>query len=444
MTMKIAPLLVFVSLLLAAGLVLVPNTVEATALPAIGVSGTHITVGGVNAASTFKGFDETTGLVFALDVYCNGHTQHYGKNQNFPAATTSTYQAQLNVATLGQFWYAYFWFCAHYGFQTVRIGAADIWGTTIMYQAWKDSQVKFFQVLDEMCAYADARGIYLDITLAGAQEWPSYAFGGSGNVYTHSHVAGTAYQNYYLYAKSVLNHFNSSAHNNAVFSIDVFNEPDHDIVNTNFWAGSDATFQAWAHNVALDLTPQSSHIVDMGIGGQGNLFSFNYANFLNATGLSGFDVVHRHYYASANDNYLFDSPNTWADLVGKPLIWGELAKNNVYPVVRWTFAEARISSNLDGAWYAMALGGTTGYPYVGNYPIAEAAPPAPDPDPDAPPYVPPVVPLPAPIVPTNDYVVANTNDTMDLSATMDVFASLLPICVVLCIMGLLVSMVRRN
>ena len=374
--MKLIPLLVCLSLLLAAGLILIPQSAQATALPAISVSGTHITVGGTNAASTIQGFDETTALIFAVDAYVNGQTANWGKNMNFPVPDSG----KLAVDSLPELWYAYFWFCAHYNMQAVRIGAGDIWGTGMLYNAWKNHPTQFFQVLDEMCHQANDRGIYVELVIAGSQEYPVYTFGGTGTVWTHSHAAGTAYQNYFLYAKSIANHFNSSSYNSALFAVDCWNEPDHTSVVAGYWHTDKTGFHNWASAVAADITPQSPHIIDMGVGTVGdNLFTtWGSSDFQLATGNNGFDVCHRHFYASASDNYLFDDPHTWANTAGKPLIWGEIDNNANYPYTRWTFAEQRISHNLDGAWFTMVMRGTSGYPYTGSYPIAETpAPPTP-------------------------------------------------------------------
>jgi PKD repeat protein len=344
----------------------------------IGVWGTKLELNGLNISSTFQGFDETTALTYAIDAYVNGHTQYWGKNMNFPVPDTG----QLQVTSLSELWYAYFWFAAHYNMQSVRIGVADIWSTGIFYNAWKNHPTQFFQVLDEMLHQASDRGIYVYLVLAGSQEYPVYSFGGSGSVFTHSHTTGTAYQNFYLYEKAVIQHFNSSAYNSMLMAIDTWNEPDHTSVVAGYWGTNKAAFHTWATAVASDLTPQSPHIVDMGIGGVGdNLFYWGSSDFTNYIVNCGFDVVQRHYYAANSDHNNFDSPHSWATSAGKCLIWGEVGNNSNYPYIRWTYAETHISYNHDGAWFSMVMRGTTGYPYTGSYPIGETPTPPPTPAP---------------------------------------------------------------
>jgi hypothetical protein len=341
------------------------------------VNGVHIMLDGRVTWTTYSGVDETTALIFAVYAYCNGHTADWGKNMNFPFATTSSSVAQLTVNNLTQLWYAYFWFCDYYNMRIVRIGVADAWGSQIMYEAWLNHRGAFFQVLDEMTKQASIRGIYIELVLSGTQGYPAYNYGGTGDVWTHSHAAGTAYQNMYLYQKDVIQHFNSSAYNRAIFAFDAFNEPDHNIMDTNYWHGDMAKFSAWATNMASDLCPQSPHIVDMGVADGGYLFTFGQTNFNLATGNTGFDICHRHYYASNTDHNNFDQPHSWANDAGKPLLWGEIGNTANYPPVRYTYAETRISYNRDAAWISMVMIGTSGYPYTGAYPIGENNTPPP-------------------------------------------------------------------
>ena len=80
----------------------------------------------------------------------------------------------------------------------------------------------------------------------------------------------------------------------------------------------------------------------------------------------GFEIAHRHYYASAEDSSLFEEPEEWAENSNIPLYWGELADNSVYPLTRYSFAEEEIWDAGGQAITSMVLTGTAGYPYTGG------------------------------------------------------------------------------
>ena len=105
----------------------------------------------------------------------------------------------------------------------------------------------------------------------------------------------------------------------------------------------------------------------MGVAGYGDLFnSWSQEDFDLCSGKTGFEIAHRHYYASAEDPALFTEPEQWAENSGVPLFWGELADNSVYPLTRYSFAEEEIWNAGGQAITSMVLTGTEGYPYTGG------------------------------------------------------------------------------
>jgi len=356
---------------------LIPLTLpsaQATSVGFIRVNGTGFTVDGNPMITPLVGVDETTAVVFAIEAYVNRYSIYWGKNMNFPVPDTG----QLAVTNLSQLWYAYFWFCAQYSINLVRFSSADAWATEICYAAWRDHPTQYYAVLDEMTKQAYLRGIYIQLNMAGSQDFPYYSFGASDSVINLNKAVGHAYHNYLDYLQGTMNHMDASPYTNTIFSYDVWNEPDHDRVNTAYWHDNEIAFRTWARVIANDTTPMSTHIVEMGIVGQGSLFHWGFADFYNSTGSIGFDVCDRHYYASAEDAYLVSDPIEWADDCGKPLVWSELANNSGY-LHRWSWFETKLVTYGSQAWCNMVLTGTSGYPYTGEYPIEPTGPPQPSP-----------------------------------------------------------------
>ncbi len=149
---------------------------------------------------------------------------------------------------------------------------------------------------------------------------------------------------------------------------DVFNEPDHNVVHSAFWNsnGGKQAFNDWANAIADETAGVSTHPRNMGVAGFGNMFGMNQEDFNLATGDTGFEILHRHYYGSNTDPYNFEAPEQWADEIGKPLMWGELARNDVYPIVRYDFAEQAIWNAGGQLITSMVASGTPGYPYYGG------------------------------------------------------------------------------
>ena len=336
----------------------------ALAMGMVGVSGEDLTIDG-ERASGLGGVDESTALIFALQAYCHGQVEDWGRNMNFPGPDTG----QLDCDSLLELWHQYFWLCDHYDLGLVRIGASDMWGSKVMHEAWLWHRAAFMDVLSTMLHEAEEHGVYVCLVLAGSQQYPLYAFGGSGSVLDSS---SQAYANYISYCTDVISNVDAMNSTAALFSYDVWNEPDHLSVNKAYWAGDQLMFRRWAEGVSSDICPLTEHIVEMGTGGYtglGGLWpTWSFSSFLNITGLTGFDVCHLHFYASAQADYLVTDPLNWSAAVGKPLHWGELARNDVYPLQRWSWFESKLAESGADAWCNMVLRGMEGYPFTGSIP----------------------------------------------------------------------------
>ncbi len=379
--------------LLLPGLLLISNIPTASAAaPEIGrvtVSGPDILVDGVKPVHPFFGVCDTTALAFAIDNYINGNTAVAGWTSVFNTPDTGGHVPVTPNDTPDKFWNQYFAQMKYYGVNLVRIGAGDTWGTELQYNAWMNHREQYFDLLHSMSYYAQANGVWLCFVVAGAQEYPTAYYGGSGSVFDPS---SSAFANYVTYAKATMVELE---HENAIATYDLFNEPDHNNVNANYWHGNKVQFNTWANAVADATAGVSSHPRNMGVAAFGNLFGMNQEDFNLATGNTRFEILHRHYYGSNSDPYNFQAPEQWADAVGKPLLWGELANNGPYPLVRYDYGEQAIWAAGGQAITSMVLTGTPGYPYSGGA-VGQGQVPMPNPWPETTP-TPAAVPTPVPV-----------------------------------------------
>ena len=338
------------------------QTASATSISGrVTVSGTDILIDGEVPEEKFFGVVDTTALQFAIMAYVNGDTSVAGKNSVFNGPDTSPDGGKISQnATASDFWHQYFALMKYYNCNLVRIGAGDSWGSALQYEAWLNHRESYTSLLKTMCEEAMEHGVWVCLVLAGSQEYPTYQFGGEGSVFDTS---SSAYSNYIQYCNSMMSMLESE---NAIAMYDMFNEPDHNNCDANYWHGNKQAFSNWASSVAEDTSGTSTHPRTMGIAGLGNLFGWSKEDFGLSTGNVGFEIAHRHYYASAKDSSLFSQPEEWSDSYGLPLLWGELADNSVYPLIRHTFGEAEIWKAGGQAITSMVLTGTAGYPYTGG------------------------------------------------------------------------------
>ncbi len=350
--------------LLLPGVIIASEAQTASAISVSGrvtVSGTDILIDGEVPEEKFFGVVDTTALQFAIMAYVNGDTSVAGKNSVFNGPDTSPDGGKISQnATAGDFWHQYFALMKHYDCNLVRIGAGDSWGSALQYEAWLNHRDSYSSLLKTMCEEAMEHGVWLCFVLAGSQEYPTYQFGGEGSVFDTS---SSAYSNYIQYCNSMMSMLEDE---NAIAMYDMFNEPDHNNCDANYWHGNKQAFSNWASSVAEDTKDSSTHPRTMGVAGLGNLFGWSKEDFGLSTGNVGFEIAHRHYYASAKDSSLFSQPEGWADSYGLPLLWGELADNSVYPLIRHTFGEEAIWDAGGQAITSMVLTGTEGYPYTGG------------------------------------------------------------------------------
>jgi hypothetical protein len=378
MNHKLAVALAIIALLLP-GMIIIYDAPSASAADSYGrvsVSGTNIMINGAVTSERFFGVVETTALQFAIMAYINGEMQFAGKTSHLNGPDTSGLDRIPYNSTPREFWQQYFAITAYYDCNLVRMGAGDKWGTSLQYEAWLYHHDEYISLLKIMCEEAEKYGVWLCFVLAGSQEYPAYTYKGSGSVFDTS---SSAYANYIAYAKDTMRALDSQ---NAIFMYDMFNEPDHDACYTAYWSknGGKTGFNTWAKKIAADTAGVSSHPRTMGVAGLGRMFSWGQSDFNLATGTCGFEILHRHYYASATGSsnaYLFSDPEAWADAIGKPLYWGELGYNGVYPLTRYTFGEQCIANAGGQLVSTMVLTGTPNYPYTGGklpYPVTSSNP----------------------------------------------------------------------
>lgn len=387
LTKLVAVLSVFSLLAIGALLVTSPTTAAASpdveALPDIGrvtVSGPDILVDGEKPAEPFFGVVDSTALAFAIENYINGNKGVAGWTSVFNGPDTGARMPVTPNDTPDAFWNQYFAQMAALDYNLVRIGPHDYWGTELSYNAWNDHQDQFYELLHSMCYYAQYHGVWLSFSMGGSQQYPAFHFNGGGDVF----VPGSqAFDNYITYVNDIMVELENW---DSVAMYDVFNEPDHNIVHASYWNsnGGKQAFNDWANAIADATAGVSTHPRNMGVAGFGNMFGMNQEDFNLSTGDTRFEILHRHYYGSNTDPYNFEAPEQWADEVGKPLIWGELADNGPYPLVRYAFAEEAIWNAGGQAITSMVATGTPGYPYSGGVssdapvPRTVQTPPAPE------------------------------------------------------------------
>jgi len=338
---------------------LLPSTSAASTYGPVTVQGSQILVNGRTPDDKFFGVVDTTALQFAILAYINGKTQYAGKTSVFNGPDTGHYGAISPNDTAAHFFDRYFALLAYYHCNLVRIGAGDTWGTGIQYDAWMNHHDAFVSLLETMEEAAEAHQVWIVLVLAASTEYPAYSFSGSGSVFNNT---TTAYHNYITYSNGLMSSLDGLE---GIAWFDVFSEPDHNICYTNYWSsnGGKSTFHSWACSVANDTAGASAHPRTMGVAGQGKLFHWGKADFDLCTGTVPFEIASRHYYASNTDKNNFISPQKWASNDSKPLYWGELANNSVYPLTRYNFAEQVIFANGGQAITSMVLTGTRGYPF---------------------------------------------------------------------------------
>ena len=346
-------------------LVTSPTTMAASPSHDIGrvtVSGTDILIDNVKTDQQFFGVVDSTALAFAIDNYINGNKAVAGWTSVFNGPDTGARMPVTPNDTPDEFWNQYFAQMASYGYNLVRIGPHDYWGTELSYNAWNNHQDQFYDLLHSMCYYAQYHGVWLSFSMGGSQQYPAFHFNGGGDVF----VPGSqAFNNYITYVKDIMVELEDW---DSIAMYDVFNEPDHNVVHSAFWNsnGGKQAFNDWANAIADETAGVSTHPRNMGVAGFGNMFGMNQEDFNLATGDTGFEILHRHYYGSNTDPYNFEAPEQWADEIGKPLMWGELARNDVYPIVRYDFAEQAIWDAGGQLITSMVASGTPGYPYYGG------------------------------------------------------------------------------
>lgn len=338
-----------------------PSVSAGPSYGAVSVQGTSILVDGQTPASHFFGVVDTTALAFAILTYIEGQTQYAGKTSVFNGPDTGRYSAVSPNDTAAHFFDRYFALLSYYHCNLVRIGAGDYWATNIQYDAWTNHHDAFLSLLRTMVAAAEAYNVWIVLVMAGSTEYPVHSFGGSGSVFSNT---TTAYRNYISYSTGMMSALDGLT---GIAWYDLFNEPDHNSVYSSYWSGNGgkSAFHAWACSVANDTKSASSHPRTMGVAGLGTMFGWGKTDFDLCTGTVPFEIASRHYYASAtgsSNTYLFSNPEAWAKADNKPLYWGELANNGVYPLVRYTFAEQAIFANGGQAITSMVLTGTAGYP----------------------------------------------------------------------------------
>ena len=366
--MKIATVLaavLSVTLILAGGLLITDVSAAAHShdhdMARVDVSGHEIVFDNSIQDDPLFGVVDPTVLAMATENYINGNSSFAGRSSVFNAPDTGNPAPIEQNETPEEFWNQYFAQMAYYDVNLVRIGAADIWGTGIQYAAWNDHRDEFISLLETMCTAAKNNGVYICLVLAGSQEYPAYQFGGDGSVFDTS---SSAYSNYIEYCRDIMAAFETY---NSIAMYDLFNEPDHNNCNMYYWHDNKNAFFDWACSVAEDTSEASSHPRTLGVAGYGELFdAWSQEDFDLCSGKTGFEIAHRHYYASAEDPTLFSDPENWAEASGVPLFWGELADNSVYPLIRHTYGEEAIWNAGGQAITSMVLTGTEGYPYEGG------------------------------------------------------------------------------
>jgi hypothetical protein len=299
---------------------------------------------------------DTTAMQFGIKAYIKGDMSVAGRSSVFPGPDTSNTSPIAENSNATVFWHQYFQLMKDNNVNLVRLGAGDAWGSEIQYDAWSNHHDAYIDFLHTMLKEAEAQNIWVVLVMAGSQEYPTYQYGGSGSVFDPS---SSAYANLIDYSIDTMLAVENET---ALGWYDVFNEPDHNLVDAGYWQGDKVKFNTWAKAVERDTANVTDHPRTMGVAALGTLFDWSKADFDLATGKVGFEIAHVHYYGANKDAANFAGPEQWAKEDGVPLFWGELGANDVYPLVRYDFAEETIWANGGQAITSMVMTGTPGYP----------------------------------------------------------------------------------
>lgn len=197
---KLAVAMAVLALLLPGALIIfsTPTASAATTYGRVSVSGTNILVNGAVPTQKFLGVVETTALQFAIIAYVNGDMSVAGKTSHLNGPDTANQATIPYHATAQQFWHQYFAISAYYNTNLIRLGAGDLWGSSVQYEAWLNHHDAYISFLKVMCAEAEKNGVWICLVLAGSQEYPTYSYGGTGTVFDPS---SSSYSRYITYCR---------------------------------------------------------------------------------------------------------------------------------------------------------------------------------------------------------------------------------------------------
>ncbi len=268
------------------------------------VSGTSLLIDGKPTSQRFFGVVDTNALQFAILAFIEEQISYAGKSSVFPGPDTGNFGVVSPHDTTVNFFGKYFSLLVKHNCNMVGIGAADAWGSRIQCEAWKDHRDQYFSLLKCMCDQAAKSNVWILLSMAGSQEYPTYQYGGLGTVFR---TFSTAYSNYVTYCRSVMSTLNGKT---AVAWYDVFNEPDHNNCHAKYWTcnGGKAAFFNWATAVTKATSGLSSHPRTMGVAGLGNMFGWGQVDLDVCTGKVPFEIASRHYHASNKDMKNFATP----------------------------------------------------------------------------------------------------------------------------------------
>ncbi|MDW5562987.1 MAG: hypothetical protein SA339_07145 [Methanomassiliicoccus sp.] len=350
--------------------------VDVTAPVQVASTTFDLRLGRDSMANRSFGVDETTALAHAINAYINNVAGEAGLNMNFPGP--GGYMSITGCSNEATFWDKYFEYCQYYDIDLVRVGAADLWGTSIQYDAWKNHTTdnKYPDMLVAMCDRSYAHNVKIVLVIAGSannkSNDPIFAFNKASNPFDNTTAA---YWEYIRYANSTMGILNNMTLSHRPIMIDLWNEPDHNHANYIYWHNRIGLFHGWSNGVARQTSGHNQgYLRTMGTAVQANMTDNNTIDSSSPTNKAnltlvmntGLEVWQAHLYRTDNGVTSYQVNALTNCSAGHPLFWGEVGLENWN---RNTYMEQKIYAN--GWTYVcsmMLYNATADYPYAGVAP----------------------------------------------------------------------------
>jgi hypothetical protein len=322
------------------------------------------------------GVDDTTVLGYARDF------KGQGRNHNFPAYVGDE-NTRLAASSDREFWWKYFQIMRSLGMNCVRLNGGGQWCHEQLINWLEDDEGGLRRYLLDMLDMAEASGCYVVLCILGSEYDVTLSTKLTDSVLVPD---SPEYARQTAFAKWLMR---TCAGHPGLGLWEGMNEPDSNAYAA-WWKAKYPTdyrakFKAWQERLVVDLiTFDHSHPIGMGLALQGSpLCNWSSSQWAACTPSNAdFWSAHRYGTVKEDDTQLYwvKDPVAWAKASGRPMLYGEVGKNDVAPEHYWAWVDSVARANgISLCW--MSLGTMPGYPVAQA--LIDALPPMP-PAPGAP------------------------------------------------------------